>query len=70
MTELHGNWRKNFDVYDRLKDLGIDLGAKENTLPAPKGRRICMLTLIPTRRAFSIFSQERLSGSVIVLSRS
>ena len=53
MTELHGNWRKNFDVYDRLKDLGIDLGAKENTLPAPKGRRICMLTFTPSGLVFT-----------------
>jgi len=33
-------WNRNFDVYDRLKKLNIDLGKKEDSISAPKGRRI------------------------------
>ena len=29
MAELHSSWTRDFDVYDRIKALGIDLGKKE-----------------------------------------
>ena len=46
--ELHASCKRDFDVYDRIEKLGIDLGAKEATIPAPKGRRICKLTFTPS----------------------
>ena len=53
MVELHSNWKRNFDVYDRIKELNIDLGEKESAIPAPKGRRICMLTFTPSGLIFT-----------------
>ena len=53
MVELHSDWKRKFDVYDRIKELGIDLGEKEGAIPAPKGRRICMLTFTPSGLIFT-----------------
>ena len=33
--------RRNFDVYDRIKDLGIDLGTREDNVSSIQGRNIC-----------------------------
>lgn len=33
--------RRNFDVYDRVKELGIDLGTFEDSVSSLKGRNIC-----------------------------
>ena len=33
--------RRNFDVYDRIKELGIDLGTREEQVTSLKGRNIC-----------------------------
>jgi len=27
--EIHSSWKRDFDVYERIKDLGIDLGKKD-----------------------------------------
>ena len=51
--ELHASCKRDFDVYDRIEKLGIDLGAKEDTIPAPKGRRICKLTFTPAGLIFT-----------------
>ena len=32
MAEIHDGWKRDFDVYDRIKELGIDLGAKEDAV--------------------------------------
>jgi len=46
-------WKRDFDVYDRIKELGIDLGRKEEVIPPPKGRRICSLTFTPSGLVFT-----------------
>ena len=33
--------RRNFEVYDRVKELGIDLGTREEQVTSLKGRNIC-----------------------------
>ena len=53
MTELHNSWKHNFDVYDRLKELEIDLGTREGSIREPVGRRICMLTFTPSGLVFT-----------------
>ena len=53
MAELHAGWQRDFDVYDRIKELGIDLGSKEDTIPNPKGRRIAMVTFTPSGLVFT-----------------
>ncbi len=53
MAELHSDWQRDFDVYDRIRALGIDLGAKEDTISAPRGRRICSLTFTPSGLVFT-----------------
>jgi hypothetical protein len=53
MAELHNTWKRNFDVYDRLTELGIDLGQKAEVIPDPKGRRICALTFTPSGLVFT-----------------
>lgn len=45
--------QRPFNVYDRLNKLRIDLGKKEEVLPAPKGRRICMATFTPSGLVFT-----------------
>ncbi|MCZ6635935.1 MAG: hypothetical protein O7G87_21265 [bacterium] len=51
--ELHDSWKRNFDVYDRLKDLAVDLGNKEDAISEPKGRRICSVTFTPSGLVFT-----------------
>ena len=51
--ELHESCTRDFDVYDRIKELGLDLRTKEETIPAPKGRRICYLTFTPSGLVFT-----------------
>lgn len=51
--ELHKSWKRDFDVYDRLKALNIDLGKKEDAIQAPQGRRICSVTFTPSGLVFS-----------------
>jgi hypothetical protein len=53
MVEIHSGWKRDFDVYERLSGLGIDLGRKEETIPAPKGRRICTLAFTPAGLIFT-----------------
>ncbi|MCZ6680639.1 MAG: hypothetical protein O7E52_25695 [Candidatus Poribacteria bacterium] len=53
MIEIHSSWKRDFDVYDRLKKLNIDLGTKGDSIPAPTGRRICNLTFTPSGLVFT-----------------
>jgi hypothetical protein len=53
MADLHDGWKRDFDVYERIDKLGIDLKTKEEVLPDPKGRRICMLTFTPSGLVFT-----------------
>jgi hypothetical protein len=53
MAEIHSTWKRDFDVYDRLKKLGIDLGTKEGSVSDPRGRRICNLTFTPSGLVFA-----------------
>ena len=53
MAELPDSWKRDFDVYDRIKALNIDLGEKGDTIPDPKGRRICTLTFTPSGLIFT-----------------
>ena len=53
MSTLHSNWTRDFDVYDRIKDLGIDLGAKDDSISDPKGRRIASVTFTPSGLLFT-----------------
>lgn len=53
MVELHSSWKRDFDVYDRLKKLNIDLGKREDSISPPKDRRICMLTFTPSGLVFT-----------------
>ena len=51
--QIHDGWKRDFDVYDRIKELGIDLGAKEDAVQAAKGRRIAMVTFTPSGLVFT-----------------
>ena len=53
MADIHEGWQRNFDVYQRLEKMGVDLGAKEATISKPKGRRICSLTFTPGGLVFT-----------------
>lgn len=53
MAEINAKWQRDFDVYDRIKELGIDLGKKEDAIPDPAGRRICMVTFTPSGLVFT-----------------
>jgi hypothetical protein len=53
MAELHASCRRDFDVYDRLRALGIDLGRREDSISPAKGRRICSLTFTPSGLVFT-----------------
>jgi len=46
-------WQRDFDAYDRIRELGIDLGTKEDYIQEPEGRRICMLTFTPSGLVFT-----------------
>lgn len=50
-------WQRDWCVYDRAKELGIDFKTKEGVIPPVKGRRICSATFTPSGLVF-------LSGSV------
>ena len=51
MVALHKAWKRDFDVYDRIKELNIDLGAKDSALP-PSGFPICGATFTPSGLVF------------------
>ena len=53
MAEIHSSWKRDFDVYDRLNALGIDLGTKADAISDPRGRRICNLTFTPSGLVFA-----------------
>lgn len=53
MIEIHAKWKRSFDVYQRIRDLGVDLGTREQSIPPPKGRRICSLTFTPSGLVFT-----------------
>lgn len=44
MLRINKKWRRDFDVYDRIKKLGLDMGKREEALAPSKGARICKLT--------------------------
>lgn len=46
-------WERDWDVYGRAKELGIDFKAKEEVVRAPKGRRICSVTFTPSGLVFT-----------------
>ena len=53
MDELHGSWKRDFDVYERIDKLGIDLKTRDEVIMAPAGRRICMVTFTPSGLVFT-----------------
>ena len=53
MTDINKNWKRDFDVYDRIEKLGIDLGKKEEVLPPSTGARLCRLTFTPSGLVFT-----------------
>ena len=53
MADLPDAWQRDFDVYDRINKLGIDLKTKAEVLSAPKGRRICSATITPSGLVFT-----------------
>lgn len=53
MADLHSDWQRSFDVYERIGALGIDLGARGETISEPRGRRICSLTFTPAGLVFT-----------------
>jgi hypothetical protein len=53
MAEIHASWKRDFDVYDRIKEVGIDLGSKDAVVPSMKGRRIANLTFTPSGLIFT-----------------
>ena len=53
MSKKQDAWKRDFDVYDRIKELGIDLGRKEEVISPSKGRRICSLTFTPSGLVFT-----------------
>ena len=57
MAELNASWKRDFDVYDRLRELGVDLGKKEEVVPPPGVQRIAQVTFTVSGLAF-------LSGTV------
>jgi hypothetical protein len=53
MSEINEKWQRDFDVYERIEKLGLDMGTKEEVLPPPKGARICKLTFTPSGLVFT-----------------
>ena len=53
MAEIHSSWKRDFDVYDRIKKLSINLGDRDSTIGEPRGKRICMLTFTPSGLVFT-----------------
>ena len=52
MVELNSSWKRNFDVYDRISRLGIDLGQKEDALPPPGAENLAQATFTPSGLVF------------------
>ena len=52
MVELNSDWKRNFDVYDRISRLGIDLGKKEDALPPPGAENLAQATFTPSGLVF------------------
>ena len=52
MVELNSTWKRNFDVYDRIRRLGIDLGQKEDSLPPPGAQNLAQATFTPSGLIF------------------
>ena len=52
MVELKSRWKRNFDVYDRISRLGIDLGQKEDALPPPGAENLAQATFTPSGLVF------------------
>jgi hypothetical protein len=53
MADIHASWTRDFDVYDRIKKIGIDLGKKEAVVAPMKGRRIANLAFTPSGLVFT-----------------
>jgi hypothetical protein len=53
MLEIQDGWKRQFDVYDRIAQMRMDLGEKSGTISDPKGRRICSLTFTPAGLVFT-----------------
>ena len=53
MSTLHDDWNRDFDVYDRIRELGIDLGSKAEVVSDPKGRRIASVSFTPSGLVFT-----------------
>ena len=51
--QLHDSCQRDFDIYDRVKELGIDLKSKDQVISAPNGRRICSVTFTPSGLVFT-----------------
>jgi hypothetical protein len=51
--ELPKAWQRDWDVYERAKELGIDFRTEEEVVRGPKGRRICSVTFTPTGLIFT-----------------
>ncbi len=51
--ELNSTVSREFDVYDRIQTLGLDLRTKDKVISDPKGRRICSLTFTPSGLVFT-----------------
>ncbi len=52
MVELNSSWKRNFDVYDRISRLGIDLGQKEDSLPPLGVQNLAQATFTPSGLVF------------------
>ena len=52
MVELNSSWKRNFDVYDRISRLGIELGQKEDALPPPGVENLAQATFTPSGLVF------------------
>ena len=53
MSLVNKKWLREFDVYDRIEKLGLDLGTKDEALPPSKGAKICKLTFTPSGLVFT-----------------
>ena len=51
-------WKRDWDVYERAKELGIDFKTKEEVIRPIKGRRICSVTFTPSGLVFTSGSGE------------
>jgi len=45
-------WQRNWDVYERAKELGIDFGSQPEAMRSAKGRGICSATFTPSGLVF------------------